>query len=631
MGTVYKTTVKRGDPSRKATFTFTGTGFDVYSLTDSTCGVIMVNIKKLNNGEWVQVSNKVLSTYFGNEYGPLYLKDGKVTLDSDGAAIYPATENSSNTFFIQGSDKGTTEYYEGAKQINGWVATGAEGNGIYQTPVISETLGYGTYTVTIEPRYSAIFDTAGKGRFSFYLDSIRIYNPINPESVTAGTDVYEKYLADKEQGAQYESIREKIIAADTFGETGQYTAGVAFLEKMNSSTGNSAIKNYSDIGPKNEVYLEPNQAIAFNITTGGAVQPAKVAVGMRVIKGTNGSATVASSRSNQYSLSGATELYRDITAQLDFVLSDGKYTTAQPVVIANTSGENTVIALTKIKYSFGAMEQNAPAGARQLMFTFDEPALLNSRGIMNTIFNPVITADSTGVTAKWDKTVIALGETATLTITADENYTKAFIDGGETAGYSEENGVRTWTYTFTGSELGENAFDIKLQDINGYMTASIEAGNVKVTAPEVDINDAKISWSKDTVKSGEKVTLTVTAPSNIVKVSVGKTDITQSVTLDSEEKQFTYELETGTAGEYKYTVILTETYGYTSKNGETPVLTVEPVTPEAPEEQPGDSQPGEGGCDEQPEEENLTFFQKIIRFIVNLFNKVTELIRKAVA
>ena len=294
-----------------------------------------------------------------------------------------------------------------------------------------------------------------------------------------------------------------------------------------------------------------------------------------------------------------------------------------------------MISITKIRWSYSEINGDALSNARQLMFTFDEPSLLACRSMMSTIFNPVITADSTGITAKWDKENIALGETATLTITADENYTKAFVDGGEIAGYSEEEGVRTWTYTFSGTEIGENAFDVKLQDVNGYMTSGIKTANVKVVAPTDNINDATITWSKDTVKSGDKATLTVKAPANIVKVSVGKTDITSFTTLDSGEKQFTYELTTSTAGEYKYTVILTETYGYTSANGETPVLTVEPVTPATQPEENNDNQgdnntPGENeNNDEQPEEENLTFFQKIIRFLKGLFDSIMKLFGKA--
>ena len=167
------------------------------------------------------------------------------------------------------------------------------------------------------------------------------------------------------------------------------------------------------------------------------------------------------------------------------------------------------------------------------------------------------------------------------------------------------------------------------------MTSGIKTANVKVVAPTVDINDATITWSKETVKSGDKATLTVKAPANIVKVSVGKTDITSFTTLDSGEKQFTYELTTSTAGEYKYTVILTETYGYTSANGETPVLTVEPVTPATQPEENNDNQgdnntPGENeNNDEQPEEENLTFFQKIIRFLKGLFDSIMKLFGKA--
>ena len=366
-----------------ATFTFSGTGFDFYSVTDNQSGLAFVDVYKIENGQETNVESTLINTYFGYKYGQLYLKNNAVTLDSSGTPIYNTSETGSGTFFIEGERRGTTTPTN-AGYAYGWVAGSNEITGVYQVPVISwsSDTGYGTYKVVIEPRWSARQNMTGNSSYRFYVDAVRVYNPIDPSTMAEGTSAYDAYMADGEYGACYQSVRDLLINADSFGATGTAgNAGVAFLEPGVEVT----VKNYKAVGPKNEVYLEPGQAIAFNLTTAAQTVPAKLSVGLRLAQGsTDGAVTVYSKDTTGVPLtvSGATELYRDITAAVTWQATGGSAcTTSAPIIIANTSPSNSgaVISITNLKWSYNT--EVTPA-SRMLSFSFAPQDLVTASAVM---------------------------------------------------------------------------------------------------------------------------------------------------------------------------------------------------------------------------------------------------------
>ncbi|MBR4765290.1 MAG: hypothetical protein IK085_00850, partial [Clostridia bacterium] len=307
----------------------------------------------------------------------------------------------------------------------------------------------------------------------------------------------------------------------------------------------------------------------------------------------------------------------------------GQNYASEPIIVYNASN-SAVISVTNLKYSYNERGAAANANALNLSFSFSGMDLLACSAAFAAIDAKVNAADSTGVTATWDKESIALGQTATLTIKANENFEKAFVDGAEVAGYSEQDGERVWTYTFTPVQTGENAFDVTLLDINGYTTQPI-ATSIKAVAPTVSVSDAQISWEAETVTLGDKAVLTITTPANIVKVTIGDTEITEYTETEN-GRQFTFETTPESAGVFRYSVILTEIFGYSSANGTTPGITVkvpaadEPDTPENPE---NPDNPDNPGTDDEPEKE-LNFFEKLVKFFTELFAKVINIFKKAV-
>ncbi|MBO4895108.1 MAG: hypothetical protein J5562_09375, partial [Clostridia bacterium] len=518
MGTAKKATVsKTSNKGPKAEFTFTGTGFEVYSLTSSQTGLVVYTITKGDE----QVLKTMVNTYFGSEYGRLYVDENdKLTLTVTDRPVYYADDNSPRTFFIEGTRMGTdtATYKEDGTTPDyayGWVQTGQTGNGIYQTPVISyRGLGYGTYTVTLEPMYSSRYDTVGKGTYDFYIDSVRVFDPVPTDNETANS----AYMAAGEYQPGYLSVRDALIKAESFGSVdGHGTAGVALLLSGKEAT----LANYRDIGPKNEVYLEYNQAIAFTLDTESTIQPAKVALGLRKIQGSDPITVMVycGNQSTELTVNNATELYRQIN--VTWKNTTGQNYSSNTIIVQNTSA-SSVVSVTNLKYSYSERARNAPAEALSLSFSFSGTDLLACSAAFAAMEAKAKTADSTGVTAVWDKESVALGEKATLTIKANENFEKAFVDGAEVAGYSEQDGERVWTYTFTPVATGENAFDVTLLDINGYTTEPI-ATSIKAVTPTVSASDAQISWEAETVTLGDKAVLTITTPANIVKVTIGDT------------------------------------------------------------------------------------------------------------
>jgi hypothetical protein len=171
-----------------ATFTFTGTGFDVISMTNGTTGNIGIKAFNSNN---VRVVNKTVDTYYGYKY------------------------------------------------VNGeWIADGSESDSLYQVPVIKATgLPYDTYTVTITATYASFFDHNKKDEgYNFYLDAIRIYDPLNDGKKADGTydqDIVGAYTAEGEGWPEYYELRNQIISTGDldYSNGNQSINGVVFIDR----------------------------------------------------------------------------------------------------------------------------------------------------------------------------------------------------------------------------------------------------------------------------------------------------------------------------------------------------------------------------------------------------------------
>lgn len=157
-----------------ASFTFTGTGFDIISLTDNTSGAILVSVTGKDYNK-----NFLVDNYYGYNYNE---ETGEWTIDKTGG-----------------------------------------NNALYQIPVMKvDDLDYGTYNVTIQVFYNEFFDvTANEADgYNFWLDAIRIYNPMGKN--------YD-YTADNEGYPQYILIHDELVKTDE-------TRGVVFIDGAEEAT-----------------------------------------------------------------------------------------------------------------------------------------------------------------------------------------------------------------------------------------------------------------------------------------------------------------------------------------------------------------------------------------------------------
>ncbi len=427
-----------GTAAPKAVFTFTGTGFDLFSVTDNKSGTVTVTIY---NGTEVDASKRVQgimsNAYFGYSY------------------------DSENDSYVT-SDNGA----------------------LFQVPLIrARDLGYGTYTVVVSPRYNKAFDVAGTGKAGVYVDSVRIYDPMGSGNATAN----DAYMADGEFAPQFLEIRDTLVLPikDSNGKfTGEYN--ITEIQEYNKSVfidgGKTTMADFVKSGPKNEVYLQNGNSVAFHIVTDRADLPSTIQLGMS-LAGKDGSSanvrlmnTAYNSWVENITLNSTSERYYNVEAVVDWVeQSDGTYKTASPVVITNTS--DAIVSLTSLKWAFDSEDTNATV--LSLMSDMDTPEL--AKAAIMRMANPQVTPQQTilnrdNITYSFSGEPYAPGDFGILTITTEQGVSGVTVNGTDVFDCElNSDGKLEWTYEFTAEAADSMTFEIIARDENGFTSESIYA------------------------------------------------------------------------------------------------------------------------------------------------------------
>lgn len=294
-----------------ATFTFSGTGFDLISLTSNETGVIRVKVVNQKTGK--AVKSWTVDTY----YGYTAVKNG------DGSITWKEIESE-------------------------------EESSLYQIPVIrAKDLEYGTYQVTVTPSYAKTFDHDDDGSYDFYLDAVRVYTPANAEENAV---IKEAYSQDGEYDPTYKEIRSIVIENEAFEEpsTEVYIDGIP----------EATWSDYKEAGPSHELYLAKDQTIAFNLTVDQIPTSVRIgaksirnsvefSVGFSVNEPTTDKDNWVTYNAKSITCNTATDLYYDITDQCVWkeVKDENEkvsYVTAYPITITNTS--DSILSLTYLKW-----------------------------------------------------------------------------------------------------------------------------------------------------------------------------------------------------------------------------------------------------------------------------------------
>ncbi len=421
---------KNGGTNPTVEFTFTGTGFDVISLTDKTTGVFYMEIFD-ENGTRVGKRN-VVDTYYGYSYGQLYAdENGETTLTETDKPVYKSAENEAVTTvatYYSTNDAGETvivtkpsyldvsgsgytstpTYYDADGNLTttetenvayayayayGWVV-GGDSEGLYQIPVIKKTgLDYGTYRVVLTPMYTKMFDNTGAGQFDLYVDAIRIYDPAGKDDGVDST-ILPEYKYDNESYPNYLELKDMLIGADSLSEDSA-TQGIVFIDGIAAL--DNDLEKLKLAGPNNELYLAKGQAVAFEIWASAV--PDEVQIGMKSAQGVPTFTVTYEGNSANKEIKTATEMNYIINGLLP---ADGKLTWSEvvvdgityyrtnTVVIQNTSVDDSILAITSLKWTFtgvgqyGRYEANVSETASVMSFMSSESTVSDAYTMMAT-------------------------------------------------------------------------------------------------------------------------------------------------------------------------------------------------------------------------------------------------------
>lgn len=380
MGTAHKVTVtsamlanwEKNDTTSAwptASFTFTGTGFDVISLTDNTSGAILVKVTGAGADNKDFSKNYLVNNYYG--YKQVENEDGSIS----------------------------------------WVVSDSkEPNALYQIPVMKVDVPYGAYNVTIQVFYNQIFDKTGNTQYNFWLDAIRVYNPM-------GENGNSYYTQDNEGYPQYIKLHDAL--ADGTAKPDDKTDKMVFIDGGSTAD----IATYANYGPNNEVYLMNGQAITFKIPANDKI--ASIQIGAKAPDGKTAKMVVNSSEPIE--LNTATEMY--------YTISSG----ADQFTISNTG--DGILSLTNLKITY----KIKPAENEKVtLAALDTQEQENAVNLVRALFTaPVATFSPETFEADWGRAVRA-GKRATLTVKTSADVESITVDGQSITSYTTRTQRTGW-------------------------------------------------------------------------------------------------------------------------------------------------------------------------------------------
>ena len=382
MGSATKVTVDANTADNAqwptATFTFKGTGFDVISLTDNTSGAIFVDVYKGTATSGDSVKSYAVNNYYS----------------------YKQNENGQ------------------------WVVSKDGNNALYQIPVMKVSgLDYGEYTAVIRVAYSSFFDQTTKNEYNFWLDAIRVYDPMGKDNAT--------YEQDNEGYPQYIKLHDELVKTGSSIDAKPDTT--VFIDGADKAT----IDQYKNGGPNNEVYLANGQAITFKIPANANI--ASIQIGAKAPNGT--AKMTVTGTDDPKEISSATEMYYKVNVDA---------TAADKVVTIANKGTG-ILSLTNLKITF---KTNPNATVTLAALTDDDQA--NAVAQVRALFAaPVEPFNPDLFTASWGHSV-RKGDTATLTVKTSEDVEAIEVDGQMIDKYvtrTERSGWGWWAKTVTFREF----------------------------------------------------------------------------------------------------------------------------------------------------------------------------------
>ena len=337
-GNALKTTVSNDKKTSKfASFSFTGTGYDLIGACGADTGVLIVSVK--NSDTNAMVKSYVVDTYYGDtNYGTL--NQVPIIVERGLAQGNYTVQIASSYLTISGALKASQKAE--AQSVGDVTANVASG---YDDPVLREALAEVglEYVLDAESVDVIWFDenstfvggmganTPVEGQFETaaqlnelvnVIDCVRVYNPI--------VDGSQYYIAS-ERNASYINIMENLLSKNALDRSNLF-AYVSGNDKESVD-----IENYETIGSKDELYLaKSTEAIAFTIKNFDKTSGGRVMISLRAAYGNSVDVKICNTK---ITLTSNTEMYYDIT---DYIGTDNL------VTIQNMS-EGTLLSVGSLK------------------------------------------------------------------------------------------------------------------------------------------------------------------------------------------------------------------------------------------------------------------------------------------
>lgn len=324
----------------KATFTFTGTGFDLISECGTDTGIVSVVVKDANGST---VKAYLVDTYFTGDTDGIIsgegvldyqvpivrctgLEQGTYTVETRGyltsgsGAVAKTAEETTEDEEV--SEETVAEVLDdlNVKNVD---ASEVEATCMDDNSVLLGGTGAEATTTSTKSKARAAAKTTSTTA-NVYIDGVRVYNTLNDNNGA-------KNYTASEQDVKYESVYDYVKNSLDENED-----NAAVYVEYDGDQDVWNIADYKQQGPENEVYLTAGHSIA--IALDGYKKGDTVQIAAKAING-----EVSCDGLEKKSLSTATEMY--YTAEV--ITDDG----SAYVQVTNNTGSKGVLALSEMKVS----------------------------------------------------------------------------------------------------------------------------------------------------------------------------------------------------------------------------------------------------------------------------------------
>lgn len=252
-----------------------------------------------------------------------------------GTSFFARTTKNSGYMRVTIYDSGNKKVYTGYRDTS-YKTTDANTT-LYNIPVFTwNATKYGEYTVKV-----SIAKHTGNYGTDFWLDGIRVMNPMNPDSGNNLTIAQDAYATDGESNMTVATLRDALLADTTQNESGELVwNNENFVVFTDSNGAITSASEYKSNGPKEEVYLAKDQSVSFSLTDWNANENhlylgIKAPMGAGTVKFGNESVAV----------NNTVDCYYDVAKHAKISEVNGK----KVATLTITNPSDKIISLTNIK------------------------------------------------------------------------------------------------------------------------------------------------------------------------------------------------------------------------------------------------------------------------------------------